>query len=98
MSEKHIRWTKRALRRLDEIGAHIQKDNPDAAARVVARIVSAVNMLADFPAWGRVGRINGTRELVLAGVPYIIPRRARYRNSHDHACSSEVAFRALGLN
>lgn len=75
MSEKRIRWTMRALRRLDEFGAHIQKDNPDAAARVVARIVSAVDMLANFPATGRVGRINGTRELVLADIPYIIPYR-----------------------
>ncbi len=75
MSEKRIRWTKRALRRLDGIGAHIQKENPDAAARVVARIVSAVDMLADFPASGRAGRINGTRELVLADMPDIIPYR-----------------------
>ncbi|CAN7701947.1 type II toxin-antitoxin system RelE/ParE family toxin [Rhizobium rhizogenes] len=75
MSGKRVRWTMRALRRLDEIGAHIQKDNPDASARVVARIVSAVDMLADFPATGRVGRINGTREVVLADIPYIIPYR-----------------------
>ncbi|MEZ2218908.1 type II toxin-antitoxin system RelE/ParE family toxin [Rhizobium sp. RCC_161_2] len=75
MSGKRIRWTMRAIRRLDEIGAHIQKDNPDAAARVVARIVSAVDMLVDFPATGRVGRINGTREVVLADIPYIIPYR-----------------------
>lgn len=79
MSDKRIRWTMRALRRLDEIGAHIQKDNPDAAARVVSRIVSAVDMLSDFPATGRVGRINGTRELVLADIPYVIP----YRVGHD---------------
>jgi plasmid stabilization system protein ParE len=32
-------------------------------------------MLADFPATGRVGRINGTREVVLADIPYIIPYR-----------------------
>jgi addiction module RelE/StbE family toxin len=75
MSVKHIRWTLRALRRLDEIGAHIQKDNPDAAARVVARIVSAVDMLSDLPAAGRIGRIKGTREIVLADIPYIIPYR-----------------------
>lgn len=75
MSGKRIRWTLRALRRLDEIGAHIEQDNPDAAARVVARIVSAVDMLADLPASGRPGRIKGTREIVLADIPYIIPYR-----------------------
>jgi addiction module RelE/StbE family toxin len=75
MSGKRIRWTLRALRRLDEIDAYIQKDNPEAAARVVARIVSAVDMLADLPAAGRVGRIKGTREVVLADISYVIPYR-----------------------
>jgi addiction module RelE/StbE family toxin len=75
MSRKRIRWTLRALRRLDEIGAYIEQDNTDAAARVVARIVTAVDMLAELPATGRVGRIKGTREVVLADIPYIIPYR-----------------------
>ncbi|TCU18472.1 type II toxin-antitoxin system RelE/ParE family toxin [Rhizobium sullae] len=75
MSGKRIRWTLRALRRLDEIGASIEKDNPDAAARVVARIVTAVDMLAELPASGRPGRVKGTREIVLADIPYIIPYR-----------------------
>lgn len=75
MSRKRIRWTLRALRRLDEIGAYIEQDNTDAAARVVARIVSAVDMLSELPATGRVGRIKGTREVVLADIPYIIPYR-----------------------
>lgn len=75
MSRKRIRWTLRALRRLDEIGAYIELDNPDAAARVVARIVMAVDTLSDLPATGRPGRIKGTREIVLADIPYIIPYR-----------------------
>lgn len=75
MSHRTIRWTKRALRRLDQIGAYILKDNPAAAARVVARIVSAVDSLAEHPAMGRTGRLTGTRELVLADIPYIIPYR-----------------------
>jgi len=79
MSGKRIRWTLRTLRRLDEIGAHIEQDNPDATARVIARIVTALDMLADLPASGRPGRIKGTREVVLADIPYIIP----YRVSRD---------------
>lgn len=75
MSGKRIRWTLRALRRLDKIGAHIEQDNSDAAARVVARIVTAADMLAELPASGRPGRIKGTREVVLADIPYIIPYR-----------------------
>jgi plasmid stabilization system protein ParE len=40
---------------------------------VVARIVSAVDRLAELPAMGREGRIPGTRELVLSDIPYIVP-------------------------
>lgn len=70
-----VRWTVRALRRLDQAGAHIAADDPRAAARVVARLVSAVELLADQPGIGRVGRIPGTRELVFADIPYIVPYR-----------------------
>lgn len=75
MSRKAIRWTERAVRRLGEIGGHIEKDNPAAAARVISRIVSGVDALAEQPAIGRTGRIKGTRELVLADISYIVPYR-----------------------
>jgi addiction module RelE/StbE family toxin len=75
MSDRRILWTLRALRRLDEIGAHIETDNPAAAARVISRIVSAVDMLVEQPAMGRVGRIRGTREAVLSDISYIVAYR-----------------------
>jgi addiction module RelE/StbE family toxin len=75
MSGRRIRWTARAVRRLGQIGEYIAKDDPGAAERVVARIVSAVDILADFPARGRGGRIKGTREVVLTDIPYIIAYR-----------------------
>lgn len=77
MKHKRIRWTARALQRLDEIGAYIAHDDLDAAARTVARIVSCVDMLAELPNTGRIGRITGTREVVLSDIPYIIPYRVR---------------------
>ncbi|WP_320197953.1 type II toxin-antitoxin system RelE/ParE family toxin [Agrobacterium sp. rho-13.3] len=73
MKQKRIRWTVRALQRLDEIGAYIAHDDPDAAARVVA----CVDTLAELPNAGRIGRITGTREVVLSDIPYIIPYRVR---------------------
>jgi len=75
MTLRTIRWTRRALGRLDRIGAWIAQDNPEAAARVVSRIVTAADALAGRPAVGRPGRIKSTRELVLADVPYIIAYR-----------------------
>lgn len=74
---REIRWTKRAVRRLDQIGVHIAADDPAAAARVVARIIAGVERLASHPAIGRVGRIRETRELVFADVPYIVPYRVQ---------------------
>jgi len=29
-------------------------------------------MLADHPGMGRPGRVDGTRELVIAGLPYVV--------------------------
>lgn len=75
MTRLTVRWTQRALRRLDQVGTYIAADNPDAAAKVVARIIGSVNALADHPGMGRAGRIKGTRELVFADIPYIVPYR-----------------------
>ena len=72
-----LRWTRRALMRLDQVGSYIEKEDPQAAARVVARLVSSVDLLTEQPAMGRVGRIKGTRELVFADIPYIIPYRVQ---------------------
>jgi addiction module RelE/StbE family toxin len=77
MSVRRILWTKRALRRLDSIGEHIANENPDAAANVIARIVSSVETLAEHPALGRAGRIAGTRENVVTGLPYIVAYRVK---------------------
>ena len=33
--------------------------------------------LREFPALGRPGRVEGTRELIIAGTPYIVPYRVR---------------------
>jgi plasmid stabilization system protein ParE len=78
MTQRRIRWTVRALPRFDQIGAYIEKDDPNAAAGVVTRLVAAVDMLAELPAAGRIGRITGTRELVLSDISYIIPYRLRH--------------------
>ncbi|CEJ13288.1 Toxin RelE4 [bacterium YEK0313] len=77
MSGRSLRWTRRAVRRLDQIGFHIAKDDPQAAARLVARILSAVDRLGSHPAMGRVGRIKGTREYVFADIPYIVAYRVK---------------------
>lgn len=75
MTARTVRWTQRAVNRLDGIGVYIETQNPTAAGRVISRIISAVNTLAEQPYLGRPGRITGTRELVLTDISYIIPYR-----------------------
>jgi toxin ParE1/3/4 len=70
-----IKWVRLALNGLDEAGEFIARDNPKAAGRVLKRIWDAVQMLADQPHAGRAGRVPGTRELVIAGTPFVIPYR-----------------------
>jgi toxin ParE1/3/4 len=67
-----IVWREVALNSLERARAYIAQDNPAAAARVHERILSAVRNLADMPNMGRPGRIEDTRELMVAGTPYIV--------------------------
>ncbi|MDH3402141.1 MAG: type II toxin-antitoxin system RelE/ParE family toxin [Acidobacteriota bacterium] len=72
-----VRWTRRALRALDGIAAYIAQDSPAAARRVVSRLEDSVGQLALHPSRGRVGRVAGTRELVVSETPFIVPYRVR---------------------
>jgi toxin ParE1/3/4 len=72
-----VRWLKIALANLDAEAEYIAEDNPAAAGRVVGKILRAVDLLKKNPAIGRAGRVAGTRELVVAETPYIIPYRVR---------------------
>ncbi|MGI2031212.1 type II toxin-antitoxin system RelE/ParE family toxin [Rhizobium panacihumi] len=64
-------WARFALEDREAIFVHIEKENPQAAARVDEEIVRSARRLIDFPESGRLGRIAGTRELVIPRLPYI---------------------------
>lgn len=72
-------WTRRARRNLDDIGDYIAQDEPAAAERIVRHIVERASGLAIYPLIGRVGRVEGTRELVITGTPYIVIYRVKER-------------------
>ena len=67
-----VRWTTPAGNDLLEITRFIRKDNPSAAISVAQTLFDAANSLDTFPTRGRLGKIRGTRELVISGLPYII--------------------------
>jgi len=68
-----IIWQDKAESDLDRIAEHIMEDDPAAALRIVSTIREAVRVLIEHPYIGRAGRVEGTRELVIAGFPYILP-------------------------
>lgn len=75
--EMQIRWLSLALLDLVEIRKYIEQDNPAAAQDAAKRILTNINLLQDHPGMGRHGRVEGTRELVISGLPYIIPYRVK---------------------
>ncbi len=61
---RELRWTRRALARLDDIAAYIAQDNPVRATSFVRELRDKLNLLRKHEL-GRPGRVYGTRELVL---------------------------------
>ena len=61
---------------MDAIVKYIARDNAAATIAVGDAIEQQMKWLRDFPAMGRRGRVRGTRELVITGLPYIAVYRA----------------------
>ena len=70
-----VKWLSKALQNLDDEAEHIARDDPSAARLVVQRIYDAVTLLSTNPELGRIGRLSGTRELIVPKTRYIIPYR-----------------------
>ena len=71
-----IRYTRRALRHL----AALRRFSTDrfgtaTTTATLERIEATIDTLADNPGRGRPGRIAGTRELVMPGLPFIVAYR-----------------------
>lgn len=71
-------WSPEALQDLADIRAYIAQDDPVVAKKVVQRVVSLLaSQLTANPNSGRIGRVPGTRELVIARTPFVVPYRLR---------------------
>ncbi|MDA2918902.1 type II toxin-antitoxin system RelE/ParE family toxin [Desulfobacterota bacterium AH_259_B03_O07] len=67
-----LKWTRLALQDLRHLHEYIADDDPSAASRMVTRMQEATERLKNHPQMGRPGRVQGTRELVIAGSPYVV--------------------------
>ncbi len=60
-----LEWLELARADLLAIVDYISDDNPDAAQRLKNDIEDKANKLTEFPNMGRLGRVEGTREMVV---------------------------------
>jgi toxin ParE1/3/4 len=67
-----IIWREVALNGLEHARDFIAANNPTAANRIFDAILSSVKRLAERPNSGRPGRVEGTRECVVTGTPYVV--------------------------
>lgn len=72
-----VKWLRQALLDLDEIETYVAGYSPDVAVQVVIKIITAVSLLREQPGIGRSGRVPGTKELIVPGLPYIVPYRVK---------------------
>ena len=70
-----VEWHRLAQSDLTELMTFIAAEDPAAAARVHSEIRRQIGMLATYPEIGRLGRVPGTRELVVTGTPFIAAYR-----------------------
>jgi toxin ParE1/3/4 len=72
-----IRWTIQASKHLEDAYEYVFNENPSAAEKQLDAIQRAIEQLINFPEMGRLGRVEGTRELVIQGTPYIAAYRIK---------------------
>ena len=67
-----LRWTEESADDLERITNYLFENAPEHAERIARAIYNAPSSLLEFPFRGRPGRKEGTRELVLSPLPYVV--------------------------
>ena len=75
MRPVRLRYTAEAREHIVGIHNYIRERNPLAATQVAARIRLAAERLAEFPRIGHAGRVDGTHEWVVRGLPTLLCMR-----------------------
>lgn len=66
------RWTEPAFLQWQQSFEYIEAQNPDAARRIAARVVDAIQMLVNHPYAGHIGMIAETREFAVPSSPFVV--------------------------
>ena len=67
-----IRWTCAAAEDLEHIKEYLTEHHPQLAQSTVLELYETIRSLKASPRRGRLGREEGTRELVLPPLPFIV--------------------------
>jgi toxin ParE1/3/4 len=67
-----LRWTEEAATDLERIADYLLAHTPERAPELIRLVYEAPTTLLTFPNRGRPGKKDGTRELVLTPLPYIV--------------------------
>lgn len=70
-----VRWSPTAAEDVSRIFEYIRQENRSGAERVVRTIYESAGSLASFPNRGKTGRVEGTRELPLPSLPFVVVYR-----------------------
>ncbi|MHB8236199.1 MAG: type II toxin-antitoxin system RelE/ParE family toxin [Acidithiobacillus ferrivorans] len=76
-------WTAPAWQQYQDAMARLAEDRPQSALIQDEAITAAVARLGSYSRMGRLGRRRGTRELVVAGTPFIVVYRIQEHEAHQ---------------
>lgn len=69
---KRIRWAPAAAYDLEHIDSYLREHYPSRALATVRKLYEAARSLKRLPNRGRIGQREGTRELIVSPLPYLI--------------------------
>jgi toxin ParE1/3/4 len=69
---RKLRWSLAAAGDLEQISDYLHRHHPAFAVSTVQRLYRSAQSLKKNPFVGRLGKKDGTRELVLAPLPYLL--------------------------
>jgi addiction module RelE/StbE family toxin len=72
---RRIRWAPAAANDLEGIRNFLEEHHPSFTQSTIRRLYNAARSLKQFPHRGRIGQKEGTRELVILPLPYVIVYR-----------------------